>query len=66
MLAGNFGKYDSRYAMVPKEKEFSHFVNSMRRTVRLITQYPGEVLWSPYFKIWHKIWRKRNSPNVKT
>ena len=66
MTAGNFGKYDSRYAMVPKEKEFSHFVNSMRRTVRLITQYPGEVLWSPYFKIWHKIWRKRNSPNVKT
>ena len=66
MTAGNFGKYDSRYAIVPKEKEFSHFVNSMRRTVRLITQYPGEVLWSPYFKIWHKIWRKRNSPNVKT
>lgn len=66
MTAGNFGKYDSRYAMVPKEKEFSHFVNSMRRTVRLITQYPGEVFWSPYFKVWHKIWRKRNSPNVKT
>lgn len=65
MTAGNFGKYDSRYAIVPKEKEFSHFLNSMRRTVRLITQYPGETLWSPYFKIWHMIWRKRNSPNDK-
>lgn len=65
MTAGNFGKYDSRYAIVPKEKEFSHFLNSMRRTIRLITQYPGETLWSPYFKIWHMIWRRRNSPNDK-
>lgn len=61
MIAGNFGKYDSRYKTVPKENEFAHFINSMKRTLRLVTQYPGETLWSPYFKIWHFLWRKRHS-----
>ena len=61
MIAGNFGKYDSRYETIPKENEFAHFVNSMKRTLRLATQYPGETLWSPYFKIWHFFWRKRHS-----
>ena len=60
MMAGNFGKYDSRYAIVAKENELRHFLNSMRRTTRLIAQYPGEALWSPYFKIWHYFWRKRH------
>lgn len=60
MLAGNFGKYDSRYAIVAKENELRHFLNSIRRTTRLIAQYPGETLWSPYFKIWHYFWRKRH------
>ena len=61
MLAGNFGKYDSRYTIVSKEKEFAHFLNSMRRIARLIFQYPGETLWSPYFKIRHYFWRKKHT-----
>lgn len=61
MTAGNFGKYDSRYAIIPKEQEFRHFANSMRRITRLIAQYPGETLWSPYFKVWHMLWRKRHA-----
>lgn len=60
MTAGNFGKYDSRYAIVSKEHELAHFLNSMRRTVRLLFQYPSETLWSPFFKIWHYFWRKRH------
>ena len=60
MIAGNFGKYDSRYSIVSKESEFRHFLNSMKRIARLISQYPGETLWSPYFKIWHYFWRKRH------
>lgn len=59
IAAGNFGKYDKRYKMVSKENELRHFLNSMRRIARLAMQYPGEVLWSPYFKIWHYFWRKR-------
>lgn len=61
MTAGNFGKYDSRYAIIPKEQEFRHFANSMRRITRLTAQYPGETLWSPYFKAWHMLWRKRHA-----
>ena len=60
MLAGNFGKHDSRYRIVSKEKEFAHFLNSMRRIARLIFQYPGEALWSPYFKTKHYFWRKKH------
>ena len=60
MLAGNFGKHDSRYTIVSKEKEFAHFLNSMRRIARLIFQYPGEALWSPYFKTKHYFWRKKH------
>ena len=59
MIAGNFGKYDSRYKIVSKENEFKHFLNSMKRTLRLVNQYPSETIWSPYFKIWHYFWRKR-------
>ncbi|MBO7239548.1 MAG: nucleotidyltransferase family protein [Bacteroidaceae bacterium] len=60
MTAGNFGRYDSRYDLVSKDNEFKHFINSMQRIARLTAQYPGETLWSPYFKIWHYIWRKRH------
>ena len=60
MIAGNFGKYDSRYALVSKQNEFKHFLNSMQRTARLIFQYPSETLWSPYFKVWHYFWRKKH------
>ena len=56
---GNFGYYDNRYKRVSKENEFAHFLNSLQRTRRLLFHYPGETLWSPYFKIWHFFWRKR-------
>lgn len=60
MVAGNFGKYDTRYSIVSKENELAHFLNSMQRIARLIFHYPGETLWSPYFKLWHYMWRKRH------
>lgn len=60
MAAGNFGKYDTRYSMVSKENELAHFLNSMQRIARLALQYPGETLWSPYFKLCHYLWRKRH------
>ncbi len=64
MIAGNFGKYDSRYAIVSKHNEFKHFLNSMQRTARLTFQYPGETLWSPYFKVWHYFWRKKHQGKI--
>lgn len=65
MIAGNFGKYDSRYRIVSKDKEFLHFWNSMQRTARLVRQYPSEALWSPYFKVWHFFWRKQRKQKAK-
>ena len=59
MTAGNFGKHDNRYSIVSKENEFRHFINSMRRIARLTAQYPSETLWSPYFKVWHWLWRRK-------
>ncbi len=61
MAAGNFGKHDTRYAIVSPTNELRHFINSMQRISRLTAQYPLETLWSPCFKIWHHLWRKRHS-----
>ena len=66
MAAGNFGQYDKRYSIVSKESEFKHFLNSMQRITRLIAQYPQETLWSPYFKIWHWLWRIKRQNKNKT
>ena len=60
MVAGNFGKYDQRYSLGEHDYSFKRGVEMMRRNMRLITRFPGEILWSPYFKIWHYFWRKRH------
>ena len=58
MLAGNFGKYDSRY--MRQGNTFSKLFNNTRRLFTLILYYPREALWIPYFKLWHYFWRKRH------
>ena len=60
LVAGNFGKYDHRYSLGKHEYSFKRTVEMMRRNMTLITRFPGEILWSPYFKIWHYFWRKRH------
>ena len=61
MIAGNFGKYDHRYDMGAHEYSFKRAVEVIRHNMTLLTRFPGETLWSPYFKIWHYIWRKRHA-----
>ena len=60
MIAGNFGKYDHRYDLGEHEYSFKRAFETMRRTMTLARHYPGETLWSPYFKLWHYLWRKRH------
>lgn len=60
MIAGNFGKYDHRYDMGAHEYTFKRAVESIRHNMTLLTRFPGETLWSPYFKIWHYFWRKKH------
>ncbi len=60
MIAGNFGKYDHRYNLGANAYSFKRAVETLRRSMTLVTRYPSETLWSPYFKIWHYFWRKRH------
>lgn len=60
MIAGNFGKYDHRYNLGKHEYSFKRALETIKRNATLITRFPGEILWSPYFKTWHYFWRKRH------
>ena len=60
MIAGNFGKYDSRYDFSEGNYSIKRLIEVIKHNSTLITKYTGETMWSPYFKIWHYFWRKRN------
>ena len=60
LMAGNFGQYDSRYAFQSKEKRFTNGILQLKRNLRFLCYYPSEVLWSPFWKLWHWCWRKKN------
>ena len=65
MLAGNFGHYDERIRRIKNESSLQVFTRRVSRNFRFIRSYPSEVIWSPFFKIWHWFWRKRMNRNVK-
>ena len=58
MLAGNFGKHDTRY--IQNGGIFPKLFNNTRRLLTLMWYYPKEALWIPYFKTWHCFWQFRN------
>lgn len=60
LLAGNFGKYDTRIRHSAAEGSAVNFVRRVRRDLTFVADYPGEALWSPVFKLWHYGWRRRN------
>lgn len=57
MLAGNFGKYDSRNVIGAKEGYLKRFIRRQKRFMRFLSQYPSEVIWGPYFSIKQRAWR---------
>lgn len=59
MMAGNFGQYDERTVRVNVDKKFKRGFVQLGRNLRFVTYYPSEVLWSPFWKLWHWCWRKR-------
>jgi len=59
MAAGNFGHFDDRINQVSKEKKFKRGFVQLGRNLRFVSYYPSEVLWSPFWKLWHWGWRKR-------
>lgn len=59
MIAGNFGHYDTRFRHLSKDNRFSNGFIQLKRNLRFLFFYPSEVIWSPFWKIWHYCWRKR-------
>ena len=59
MTAGNFGHYDERTKQVSKDKKFKRGFVQLGRNLRFVSYYPSEVLWSPFWKLWHWVWRKQ-------
>lgn len=59
LVAGNFGRYDSRYQHEATEKRFANGLITLKRDMRYLCYYPSEVLWMPFWKLWHWCWRKK-------
>lgn len=59
MTAGNFGHYDERTKQISKDKKFERGFVQFGRNLRFVSYYPSEVLWSPFWKLWHWCWRKK-------
>lgn len=60
MIAGNFGQYDNRICHIEKQKRFKRGIAQFERNWKFAQYYPQEVLWSPFWKLWHWGWRKCN------
>lgn len=56
-IAGNFGQYDSRIRWRNKNI-LSVFFNKLAHNFRFLKYFPSEVLWAPFWKIWHFLWRR--------
>lgn len=65
LLAGNFGQYDSRMDRKKMDTEWGRFFQRTKRVLRFAADYPQEVLWTPYFKIWHYFWRRLKNRGLK-
>lgn len=58
MQGGNFGKYGQYANTLPNEKRIQRGIKNLKRDIQFLTTYSEEVLWIPYFKLWHWGWRK--------
>lgn len=63
MQAGNFGHGDARMEAVKGSEGRLRFQlgrawRRIKRNMRFLTSYPGEVIWEPYARAWHFAWKK--------
>ena len=58
MEGGSFGKYDKSIDRSIRSDSIMSFITRNKRNMKLLKEYPEEVIWSPAFKIWHWVWRK--------
>lgn len=55
---GNFGFYNANIDRSIKSDSLKSFIVRNKRNFRLIGLYPNEVIWAPYFKVFHYFWRR--------
>lgn len=58
MRAGNFGQYDPRIREAHSAGMSKLYMNNVKRISDMVKYYPSEVLWAPFWKIGHFVWRK--------
>lgn len=54
-LSGNFGQHDSR--LIGRNRG-DYALRKFRRLFSIMSLSPSEVLWAPFWKLWHFCWRK--------
>lgn len=57
MQSGNFGQFDERMNLQANEGKWHKFFRRQKRNLRFLRSYPSEVLWRPFFILFHIIWR---------
>ena len=55
MMGGNFGHHDKRLSH-GKDK-IGAVKAILTHNVHLLTHYPSDVIWSPVWIVWHKLWK---------
>lgn len=58
-LGGNFGQYDPRIRK--SHNAMIYAWEKLKHNLRLIRHYPAEVLWEPWFRLYHWYWRQKNA-----
>lgn len=58
MRAGNFGQYDPRIRDAHSGGSLMLYMKNAKRISGMVRYYPTEVLWSPFWKVGHFVWRK--------
>lgn len=58
MRAGNFGQYDPRIRDADSGGLVKLYLKNVKRLFGMVRLYPSEVLWAPFWKVWHWSWRK--------
>lgn len=60
MRAGNFGQWDDTKGEWKDKGRTQMFLWKWKRNWSIITLCPEDVLFGPFFRIWHYLWRRRN------
>jgi hypothetical protein len=57
---GNFGYTDTRYTY----RHFSKLRRQVAHGAHLLLHYPSEVIWSPIWLVYHKVWKWRKKRDI--